>query len=132
MKKYILRYPENIIAKPILADAIIKTGVMVNIIIANVEYSKAVIIISIVGGPAEEQRIIGYLKAQGVEVERIDANVIKDDGKCVDCGACFGVCPTKAITLTKERSMVLDNNECIRCGACITACPTRALRMQEA
>jgi len=131
MNKYILRYPENIISKPILSDAIIKTGVMVNIIIASVEYSKAVIIISVVGGRDEEEKIIGYLKKKGVSVEKIDANIIKDDWKCVDCGACVGVCPTKAITMV-DNSMKLDNDECIRCGACVTACPTRALKMQEA
>ena len=132
MKKYILKYPENIISKPILAEAIMKTGVMVNIIIANVEHSQAVIIISVVGGKTDEDRIVEYLRKKGVHVEAIEANVIKDDGKCVDCGACFGVCPTDAITLTEEKGMALDNNECIRCGACITACPTRALKMQEA
>jgi ferredoxin len=132
MKKYILRYPDTIISKPILSDAILKTGVMVNIIIASVEYSRAVIIISVVGGNAEEEKIVSYLKRKGVEVEAIEANIIKDDGKCIECGACFGVCPTKAITLNEDMTMRLDNNECIRCGSCIVACPTKALKMQEA
>ncbi|MCX6695002.1 MAG: 4Fe-4S binding protein [Candidatus Altiarchaeota archaeon] len=132
MKKYILRYPENIISKPILSEAIVKTGVMVNIIIASVEHSKAVIIISVVGGKSEEEKIVSFLRKKGVSVESIEANIIKDEWKCIDCGACYGICPTKAITLDSEKAMVLDNNECIRCGSCITACPTRALKMQEA
>ncbi|MCC7552187.1 4Fe-4S binding protein [Candidatus Micrarchaeota archaeon] len=46
--------------------------------------------------------------------------------KCIKCGACVGVCPTQALTLT-EKGIVFDKTKCINCGACIQICPANAI-----
>ncbi|MBF8984069.1 4Fe-4S dicluster domain-containing protein [Lutibacter sp. B2] len=63
--------------------------------------------------------------------------------KCVECGRCRdacqynavsdvlrpcrGACPTKALTLDKDKLVVIDDELCIQCGACITRCPFGAI-----
>jgi len=129
MNRYILKYPSDEAKKPILAEAILKTGVLVNILAAEVDYSRDAMVIAVIGDKNQEKKMTAYLRSRGVDVEKLEGNIVKDDRKCVDCCACYGVCPTKAITI-KDMRMVLNNDECIRCKACVEACPTRALKIQ--
>lgn len=131
MKRYLLRYSTEASDRPVLAEAVLKTGVLVNILTADVEYSKEMLAIGVLGGPEAERKLIDYLGRHGVEAEELSGNILKDEERCVDCLACYGVCPTKAITIRDWR-MRLDNDECIRCGQCVEACPTRALSLPKA
>jgi len=130
MNRYILRYSADEAKRPLLAEAVLKTGVLVNILAADVEHSKGTMVVAVLSDPAGERKLISYLRGNGVGVEKLEGNILKDDERCVDCCACYGVCPTKAITV-KDMRMALNNDECIRCKACIEVCPTRALKMQD-
>ncbi|MFH0861404.1 MAG: 4Fe-4S binding protein [Candidatus Altiarchaeota archaeon] len=129
MRKYVIKYPPEAANKPVLAEAILKTGVLVNILITEPEYKTETLVISVVGDAKAERRFLEHLSKEGLESVELKAEVLRDNDRCVDCCACFGVCPTKAISIV-ERKMVLDNDECIRCGACVEACPTRALKLK--
>lgn len=48
---------------------------------------------------------------------------VKSDGCVTDCGACASVCPSGAISRSKEGRPVIDLGRCIFCRACETACP---------
>jgi len=129
MKKYLLKYSADAAKKPILSEAILKTGVLVNILTADVEYSTEHLVITVSGDAKAEKKILDYLKGGGVDVEVLEGNIVKDKDRCVDCCACYGVCPTKAIQI-KDWRMELDGDECILCKACVEACPTRALKLK--
>lgn len=45
---------------------------------------------------------------------------------CSGCGTCVEICPKKAITIEKEKS-VIDRNLCIGCFDCIHVCPEHAI-----
>ena len=47
--------------------------------------------------------------------------------QCLRCGDCAAACPQKALTLTRERGIVIDREKCNNCGICTEVCPTRAL-----
>lgn len=54
--------------------------------------------------------------------------VVNED-QCVGCGACVGVCPTEAITVSSTAEV--DPSKCIGCGECASTCPTEAITMTE-
>ena len=45
--------------------------------------------------------------------------------KCINCGACIGVCPTGAHSV-KDEIHSFDREKCISCGACESVCPSNA------
>ena len=50
-----------------------------------------------------------------------------DRGDCEGCGACVSRCTSKAISIDNEGIAVIDNEKCVLCGYCSPVCPTRAL-----
>ena len=48
------------------------------------------------------------------------------DSRCVGCGICAGVCPTRNITMQDGRP--LWNHHCHGCNACVAYCPTKAVQ----
>jgi ferredoxin len=50
-----------------------------------------------------------------------------DRRKCLYCGGCVGVCPSKALEL-KEIVLEVDEGKCIKCGICVKFCPVGAIR----
>lgn len=49
---------------------------------------------------------------------------------CVGCGKCAGLCPAKAITMTRQRP-VIDRSACIRCFCCQEFCPVGAMKARR-
>lgn len=130
MNKYVLEYNADAAKNPLLAEAVLETNVKVNILVADVEYSKGRMVVSILGDEKKQKALTDYLKIHGVNVHKLHGKIEKDRKKCVDCCACFGVCPTNAITIV-EHKMRFNHDECIRCGNCVEVCPTKALDLKK-
>lgn len=47
----------------------------------------------------------------------------RDDKKCINCGACKGICMSR-IGVFGHYDMEHENNRCINCGQCSLICPT--------
>ena len=57
-------------------------------------------------------------------------HVEADLGTCVFCGLCARRCPSKAITVSKEkRSFALEHLRCVACEVCVEVCNKDSLRM---
>ncbi len=52
---------------------------------------------------------------------------VYDDGLCMQCGTCAGVCPSGAVDLEWDlrtgHLVVVDDDRCTDCGTCLEACP---------
>ena len=51
---------------------------------------------------------------------------ISDFKKCSNCGACYNICPTGAISVNKNGlfyTPVVDSERCIDCSHCVRVCP---------
>lgn len=128
-RKILLKYSAAKATEPILASAITETGLLVNILYANISSSGGEIMVSVEAPDQEVQGFIERLRSRGVEVEEVKKVIKLDEGRCVHCGACVSICPTGALHLTEDFSLRLIEERCVYCGACVPACPFRALEI---
>ena len=60
------------------------------------------------------------------ELSRLALLFINDGRGCRGCGACVALCPTGALTISRDRNgnacPVLNPAACRRCGRCRQAC----------
>ncbi len=52
-------------------------------------------------------------------------NILKFE-ECANCGACYNICPTKAINVVEDDvffRLHINNERCIDCGKCVSICP---------
>ena len=65
---------------------------------------------------------------------------IKEEGQCIGCGKCIGVCPIRLTPVMIVRSLKADNIEeakkfglmdCIECGSCAYTCPANVKFVQR-
>ncbi len=80
----------------------------------------------------EEDQInagIKFLADHQVVVEHLADKVWREEERCVQCGACTGLCPTAALSLKPPRmEVVFDVTKCVACGMCGLACPFGAMK----
>lgn len=60
------------------------------------------------------------------EVVKVDLLSVDLD-KCIQCGICVDVCPTRVIAMGAEGPVEGEVRNCIACGHCVAVCPTAAL-----
>jgi len=127
--KMLLRFDHKIIKKPLIAEVVLETGVLVDINKATIDVTGGELIINVPDKDAK--KVIKSFKSRGVEVTTLEKSIIRTDEECVHCGVCISVCPTNVFKYEADDSVSLDYKECIQCGACITACPHNALKLSR-
>lgn len=132
-KRFLLEFSENEAGKPITSYLVKNYDVEVNIIHANINYSKSGhLIVDITGNNEKLEGALAFLKQNNVSYKTLEKSVVMCKDKCVECGACAGVCPTQAITFNKDKAEVTYNeNKCILCRICVKTCPLRAISIEE-
>lgn len=114
-----------IVAKPILAEAIVETGALLNISQAHFDTTHGEVVADI---PSDQfGKIRDSLVRKGAEVVVLDTPISRDEEECVECGACVSVCPVGVFSLADDWSLEVDPDKCIQCGTCLTMCPHNAL-----
>jgi ferredoxin len=131
MNKYVLKFPQDIVEKPILSETILEAGVLMNILRAKVDYNEGTVVVSIEGDEETQKKVVDLLKKKGVDVSRLKKSVVNDEEKCISCGACIAVCPAGAISLNRNKEIIIERDRCHKCGVCVEACPRRSLSIQQ-
>lgn len=127
--KLLLRFNPDIIKKPIIAETVLETGVMLDIERARVEGPRGEIVVSVPDDGCRE--VVSALRRRHVDVVRLDAPVTKDEEACVHCGACVSICPVGAIAFEYDWRVRMDEKACVHCGNCVVACPVKAIKLSE-
>ena len=119
----------EIISKPILAESILETGVLLNISQAHFDRSYGEVVADV--SDEKYELISKSLTNKGAVIKKLDTPIKWDENECVECGACVSVCPTKVFSLDNDFSLVIDDSKCVQCGMCITMCPHNALTLSN-
>jgi len=113
--------------KPIIAQVVRDTGVLINVERAVIDSSEGEALIDV--PDVQCQLVSDTMKSLGAHVRILDHGVNLDESECVDCGTCISICPREVFSLDAEWKLRLDEEKCILCGKCVDACPHRALSL---
>lgn len=126
-----LKYSPAHVNKPILSKAILEARIPINILKASLTASEGLMTIEMDADRETIARVIEILKSNGVQVKEISRYVEINIEKCIDCGACTGVCPTDALMLDSDKGLSVKEEKCILCGNCLKACPRGAVTLYK-
>ena len=129
-KRIVLRFASDISVKPIVYRLVKDYDLVVNIVRADVNPQKeGTMVLEVIGDQSEEG--LTYLRGLGVSVEDLKQGVVRNEEKCVMCGACTGLCPTGALYMERPSMNVgFDGDQCIVCMLCTKICPMKAMEVR--
>ncbi|MCL6558242.1 MAG: 4Fe-4S dicluster domain-containing protein [Firmicutes bacterium] len=129
-RKIVLRFGPEISDKPIIYRLVKDYDLVMNIVKANVNPQKEGIMVLELTGDNYEQGL-KYLREQGVTVQALTHEVVRNEQRCTHCGACTAICPTGALYLDRPGMEVhFDGDSCVICQLCVKACPVRAMEVK--
>lgn len=125
----VLRFPKEIVDKPIVTNLVRNYNLSFNILKAQIFPRKeGLMVMELRGNRKDYERGLQYLKDIGVIVESIAQGIRRDDERCYQCGACTAVCPTGALHIKRpEMEVLFDSERCSACELCVKTCPARAM-----
>jgi ferredoxin len=113
--------------KPIIAQVVRDTGVLINVERAIIDSSEGEALIDV---PDDQCQLVrDTLLSLGAKVHILEHGVSLDESECVDCGACISICPREVFSFDPEWKLNLDEKKCVLCGKCVDACPSHALTL---
>lgn len=123
--KLIVTFSRKTGKKPIIAQVVRDTGILINVERAMIDSSEGEALIDI---PDESCTLVKERLADlGASVRVLEAGIFLDESECVDCGACITVCPQEVFWFDDDWKLQMDESKCVLCGRCIEICPHRAL-----
>ena len=124
-----LIYSPDVVEKPILAEIIAKTGLLINILEAKVNAQKGELIVSIPSSGKKLEEVLSLFRKAGVQVQKFTKVLQIDYDKCTSCGACISPCPTRALRFGPDWTLEFDEEKCVACQTCVNACPVKAITL---
>ncbi|MBP8950772.1 MAG: 4Fe-4S binding protein [Armatimonadetes bacterium] len=130
-RRVVLRFPKHLLDKPITSQLVRQFDLDFNILRADItQESEGLLIMGLTGKKADLEKGLRWAREQGVEIQPLSKDVVRNEKACTHCGACINVCPTDALTIDLEtREVVFNANRCIACELCVPACPFRAMEV---
>ncbi|MBO8130124.1 MAG: 4Fe-4S dicluster domain-containing protein [Candidatus Marinimicrobia bacterium] len=128
-KKIVLKFPPSLVDQPIICKLVKDFDLEFNILKAYVTPDEeGLLVIELKGKDKNYNEGIEYLKSKGIIIQTLKQRIMKNDEKCVHCGVCISVCPTKALLMDIDTMKVeFIEDDCIACEHCILACPVGAM-----
>lgn len=115
-------------SKPIIAQAVKDTGVLINVDRARSDAHEGEE--ALVDVPDEFCKLVSEkMRTLGAEVSILDEGIQHDREECVDCGSCISVCPKEVFSFNQDWELEVATKRCILCGRCVNACPHQALSL---
>jgi ferredoxin len=128
-KNVLLIFYKEIMYKPIIYRLAKDFDVVFNVLEAKIlPKLEGRLILELQGSEESIADGIDYLTREGVLVETLADKIVRDEERCVHCGACTSVCRVDALSIDRTTMEVEFNHEvCVACGLCKIACPVDAI-----
>ena len=130
-KRIVLHFPRRLTDRPIIYRLVRDYNLEFNILKASVTPEKEGLLVLELSGEQEEyDKGIRYLTENGLRIQSLSQNVIRNEERCTHCGACITICPAAAFELEPlTRRVTFYHERCLACEMCIKACPPRAMEV---
>jgi L-aspartate semialdehyde sulfurtransferase ferredoxin len=125
--KLLVNYSRGKGRKPIIAQVVRDTGVLINVERAVIDSSEGEALIDV--PDVQCQLVRDSMTRLGARVRILEHGIHHNESECVDCGACISICPREVFTFDSGWKLRLAEEKCILCGKCVEACPHRALSL---
>jgi len=113
--------------KPIIAQVVRDTGVLINVERAVIDSFEGEALIDV---PDDQCRLVSDTMINlGARVRILEHGVTLNESECVDCGACISICPREVFSFNADYKLQLVDERCVLCGKCLEACPHNALTL---
>lgn len=131
LKKIVLRFPPQIVDKPLIFHLVKDYELMVNVLKANVNpYKEGFMVMELSGDPEKYEQGLDFLKDQGVRIDYLSEEIVRNIDRCTHCGACTSVCPSNALYISRpSMEVIFDDEKCVVCGVCLKTCPVKAIEV---
>lgn len=130
-RRIVLTFPSRLIDQPITYHLIKDYNLAVNILRARVSpKEEGRLMIELSGKKSSLDAGLNYLKELGVNVQPLAQDIRWLEERCTHCTVCVPICPTKAITVDRDKMRVsFDKERCIACELCVPICPYKAVEI---
>ena len=131
-KRLVLRFPINLLDKPIIHKLTTEYRLVFNILKAHIIPNKeGLVVLELTGAEENLQKGLDFLQETEIIVELLAQDIVRDDDECVHCGLCVAYCPTGALYYEPPHMTVqYDNTSCVACEECVRICPTHAFEVK--
>jgi len=126
MARILLRFSDKLVYAPITSQVILETQAPINILSANITPRGGEILAEV--SAEDVDKVAATFRKRGVTVS-VQRKIEVDRDRCIDCGACYSLCPADAIAFERDRAVAFDVEKCVACGLCVDTCPTRAIHL---
>ena len=131
-RKIVLHFDKQIWDQPVVCHLSKDFDLTFNILKAQVTpKEEGLVVLELTGTDGEYRKGIRYLREQGVKIQPLSKDVVRNESQCTHCGACLAVCPTEAFAVDRDTwEVVFSPDKCIGCELCLPACPPRAMEIE--
>ena len=106
-RRIVLTFPSRLIDQPITYHLIKDYNLAVNILRARVSpKEEGRLMIELSGKKSSLDAGLNYLKELGVNVQPLAQDIRWLEERCTHCTVCVPICPTKAITVDRDKMRV--------------------------
>ncbi len=129
-EKIVLRFSAETADKPIIYRLVKDYDLIINILKASINpHMEGTMVLELSGERYKDG--IAFLRKQGISVQPLTQEVVRNEERCTSCGACTVHCPTQALYMERPSMEVkFDGDNCIVCLMCLKVCPVQAMEVR--